>query len=188
MKRPPGGTIVAVDMCKEALPAKEGYRCSRAPHEARSLIQSVQSAQMLVMDSSWQFDNLTQHSDQSLAVYFAAVALGKPTIGRLQYLQSSAWGPQDRALVLYRPVFRETQLSLHLEAKFKRESPLLCHVISGIVKMKHSLWKFGENPASAKACIQSCPDVRKFLLNHRRSEHAGGGILGAKSSLARPVP
>ena len=187
VKRPPGGNIIVVDTCKEPAPEREGYRCSRPATTARSLLQQVQAYQMIIMDSSWQCDNLTQHSDQALAIYLAIVALGKPTISRAQYLQSSSRGPLDRALVLYRPVFRETKLSLHLGEEFKRESPLLRDVFQWNCETENSVWKFAEAPGAGGTCTRLRKHVRSFLLNTRRAGHAGGGILGGKSSLRRPV-
>ena len=142
---------------------------------------------MVIMDSPWECDNLSKQSDRALAIYFAVIALGKPTIGRVQYLQCGSLGPQDRALILHRPVARHNKLSLYLGAEFKRGRPLLREVISGIVKMQGSVWTFADESGSASACIQSEKDVRKFLLNTRRADHAGGGVLGSMSSLARPA-
>ena len=183
-----GGNIIVLDTCKESVPEKEGY-VARRPEtaSAKSLVHQLRSARMVVMDSPWQLDNLTQHSDRTLAIYFGVIALGKPSISRAQYLQSSSRGPLDRSLVLYRPVFQETKLSLHLGEAFKRQSPFLRDVISDIVKISRSVWTLTADSASAGACFQSPNDVRKLLLNTRRATHSGGGVLGSKSSMGRPV-
>ena len=189
VQRSPGGAaIVAVDACKVSVPEREGYRVSRpaTDHGASSLVQQVQTSRMVIMDSPWQCDNLSSQGDLALAIYFATVALGKPTIGRVQHLQSSSLGPTDRALVLYRPISRGTKLSIFLGEDFKRERPLLRDVISGIVKMRDSVWTLADESGSACVRIRSPSDVRSFLLDFRRAGHSGGGVLGSKSSLARP--
>ena len=188
VKKPPGGSITVLDSCKEPAPVRDGFVLSRPAVAAGSLLQQVRSGvQVVLMDSPWQCDNLSQCTGEGvLAVSFLAVALGKPTLSLAEYLHCSSHGPQNRALVMYRPVYRTTKLSINFSDGFQRESPLLHDLIRRIVQMKESLWEVTGEAEGADARLKTRQDVRALLFQIRRASHAGGGVLGGKRALSRP--
>ena len=174
---PAGGMVV--DCCGEPVSDRPGYTIRRVENSAGPLLRQLQSAKIVVTDSTCLLDRITKMGDQALALEFLVMALGKLVLDRRALSKCSRHGgPQDGVVHYTAAAFRQ-HCKLAITDALRQESPLVYDAIRLVVQLPKSVWASQRGEVAA-VTLGSRNVVRSFLLSHRRAKHSGAGLLGGK--------
>ena len=147
------GRIIVLDFCSTALPGRDGYTVSRPASSVKDLINQLQRAHLVVMDSPWFLDNQGTPSRLGLAINMGVIALGKSVLPRARWLECRPLpaGPPAKEVVHFNAAMRLVPRSFALSAALQESNAWLCQFIETMVKLTKCTWKKVPEPRGASS-------------------------------------
>ena len=175
-----GDRIVVLDCCTAPLANRDGYTIRRSNASATSHWQFLRSSGIVVADHTWMLDGHGIVSDRTLAVFCAAVALGKPVLGRSHWAACKRHGPPEVSVARHKAAVREgdKERILVISRSLRQECPLFCVVLEQAAKVRGSKWRVQQNLGADATDLNSRDAARRFLISVRRMSQQGAGLLG----------